>query len=149
MKQSGWSGMLVASVMLGSCSPGAAVTDDGDLPVLVRSSIRTNASLQALAQGTLHLDRAGCLRIGEGGPFVIWPYDSRVSRTAEGLVQVTDGLSGQAIDVGQEFAVAGAGVDVPPTELREPIPPACATGRFWLAGPVMSEADRLAVTNRR
>lgn len=149
MKHSGWGGALVASVMLGSCGPDAAATVDGDLPVLVRSSIRTNASLQALAQGPLHLDPAGCLRIGEGGPLVIWPYDSRISRTAEGRVQVTDGMSGNVIGVGQEFAVAGAGVDIPPTALRDPIPPACATARFWLAGPVMGEADRLSIANRR
>jgi hypothetical protein len=56
-------------------------------PTLV--SVRTNASLQALAQGPLHLDPTGCLRVGEGGPFIIWPHDSGVSRTADCRVQMT------------------------------------------------------------
>lgn len=118
------------------------------MPPLVRSSIRSNVSLQALAQGRLHLDPGGCLRIGADGPFIIWPHDSRISRTGDGRVQVIDGASANAIHVGEEFAIAGAGVDAAPSQLTQPVPPACANGKFWLAGPVMDEADRLAMLSR-
>lgn len=119
------------------------------MPPLATSSVRSDVSLQALAQGRLHLDPGGCLRVGEDGPFIIWPHDSRISRTEDGRVQVIDGASGNAVHVGEDFAVAGAGVDVAPSQLTQPVPPACAKGRFWLAGPVMDEADRLAMLSRQ
>lgn len=144
-----WFGALAALFALAACGPEPAAAGGEDLPVLVRSSIRPDATLQALARGRLHLDAAGCLRVGENGPFVIWPRDSRISRTADGRVQVIDGFSGHAVHVGEEFAVAGAGGDAAPTQLMRPVPPACAKGEFWLAGPVMSEADRLAMVARQ
>ena len=130
------------------CSPGAARVAD-DLPVLMARDTPAIASPQALAGGRLHVDAAGCLRVGEGGPFVIWPYGSRISRNPDGAVQVTDGASGNVVQVGAEFAVAGAGVDTPPTGLTQPVPAACATGGYWLAGPVMSEAQRRAAAERQ
>lgn len=143
-----WLGAFTAFSVLAACAPGPAAAEAGDLPVLVRSSIRPEATLQALAHGRLHLDAAGCLRVGENGPFVIWPRDSRISRTADGRIQVIDGFSGNAVHVGDEFAVAGAGGDAVPTQLTQPVPTACATGEYWLAGPVMDEADRLAMVAR-
>ena len=110
---------------------------------------RTLGPLQTLAQGRLHLDPGGCLRIGQDGPFIIWPHDSRISKTANGRVQVIDGASGNAVHVGEEFAVADAGVDLAPSRLTQSVPPACAKGKFWLAGPVMDEADRLAMLTRQ
>lgn len=141
-------GAPVALVMLAGCTS-EPETVGGALPMLVASGVRSEASLQALAQGRLHLDADGCLRIGEDGPFVIWPHGSRISRTGDGRVQVIDGSSGNAVHIGDEFAIAGAGVDAPPTQLTQPVPAACANGRFWLAGPVMNEADRLAMASRQ
>lgn len=141
-----WRSAFAALCCLGACAP---ATVEADLPVLIASNVRSDASLQALAQGRLHLDPQGCLRIGEDGPFVIWPFGSRISRAADGRVQVIDGASGNAVRLGEDFAVAGAGVDLLPPQLTHPIPPPCAQGRFWLAGPVMSEADRLAMRLRQ
>jgi hypothetical protein len=142
-----WWSAFAALSCLGACAPEPAAVKS-DLPVLIASSVRSDASLHALAQGRLHLDPQGCLRIGEDGPIVIWPFGSRISRAADGRMQVVDGASGNAVRVGEEFAVAGAGVDLPPPQLTHPVPPACAHGRFWLAGPVMSETDRLAMRTR-
>lgn len=145
-----WLSALASLSITTACAPAAPRPPGGEgLPSLVRSSIRSDVSLQALAQGRLHLDPAGCLRVGEDGPFIIWPHASRISRNVDGQVQVIDGASGNAVYVGEEFAVAGAGVDVAPSQLTQPVPPACAKGRFWLAGPVMDEADRLAMLSRQ
>ena len=145
-----WLSALVALSTTGACAPAAPTAAGGDgLPPLVRSSIRSDVSLHALAQGSLHLDPGGCLRIGEDGPFIIWSHDSRISRTGDGRVQVIDGASGNAVHVGEVFAVSGAGVDAAPSHLTQTLPPACAKGRFWLAGPVMDEADRLAMLSRQ
>lgn len=141
---------VVALSTVGACAPAEPKAAGGDgLPPLVKSSIRSDVSLQALAQGRLYLDPSGCLRIDEDGPFIIWPHDSRISTTGDGRVQVIDGASGNAVSVGEAFAVAGAGVDAAPSQLTPPVPPACATGKFWLAGPVMDEADRLAMLSRQ
>jgi len=144
-----WLSALVTLSSIGACAPASTASGGEGLPALVRSSNRSDVSLQALAHGRLHLDPVGCLRIGEDGPFVIWPHDSRISRTGDGRVQVIDGASGTAIHLGEEFAVAGAGVDAAPSQLTQPVPPACATGKFWLAGPVMDEAGRLAMLSRQ
>lgn len=141
-------GAFTAFSVLTACAPDHLPGGGEGLPVLVRNSIRPEASLQALAHGRLQLDPGGCLRIGEGGPFVIWPRDSRISRTEDGRAQVIDGLSGNAVRVGEEFAVAGAGVAVAPTQLTQPVPPACTNGEYWLAGPVLDEVDRLAMFDR-
>lgn len=141
---------LVALSTIGACAPAAPKAAGGDgLPTLVKSSIRSDVSLHAHAQGRLHLDPGGCLRIDEDGPFIIWSHDSRVSRTGDGRVQVIDGASGNAVLVGEVFAVTGAGVDAAPSQLTAPVPPACATGKFWLAGAVMDEVDRLAMLSRQ
>lgn len=67
----------------------------------------------------------GCLRIGDDGPFVIWPFGSLISRAAHGQAQVSMSL-GNAVPAGEEFTVARGGVDPPPPHLTPPVPPARA-----------------------
>ena len=123
------------------------------LPVFVRNSVRTDVALEALAQGKLVVDRHGCLRIGGAeGPFVIWHHDSRIERTDDGRIKITDGYSGNTAYVGDEVAMGGGqGNRVPPatggraeapSNVTEPIPAACASGEIWTAGRLMTEAER-------
>lgn len=142
--------------VLAACTPEPDSTP-GDsataLPVFVRNSVRSNLELEALAQGRLHIDRNGCLRIGgEKGAFVIWHHDSRLERSPDGRIRITDGYSGNSAYVGDEVAMGG-GVQnrVPsatgekpaiPANVTEAIPAACATGEIWWAGRLMSEAER-------
>ena len=129
------------------------------LPVFVRNSVRSDAELEALAQGKLVIDRNGCLRIGgENGAFVIWHHDSRIERTSDGRIKITDGYSGRTAYVGDEVAMGGGqGNRVPPatgeraatpTNVTEPIPEAFASGEFWWAGRLMTEAERQRLLNR-
>lgn len=129
------------------------------LPVFVRKSVRSDLELEALSQGRLVVDRNGCLRIGgEKGAFVIWHHDSRIERTSDGRIKITDGYSGNTAYVGDEIAMGG-GQDnrVPPatgeraatpTNVTEPIPEACASGEIWWAGRLMTEAERQRLPNR-
>ena len=123
------------------------------LPVFVRSNVRSAIELEALAQGRLEIDKNGCLRIGGAdGPFVIWHHDSRIERTDDGRIRITDGYSGNTAYVGDEIAMGGGvgnrvtpasgGRQDVPTNTTEPIPEACATGEIWTAGRLMTEAER-------
>jgi hypothetical protein len=157
--------MTISAIVLAlsACSAvagGMAAESVADLPVLVRNSVRSDVTMQALARGRLHLDRHGCLRIGgEDGPFVIWHHDSRIERADDGRIKITDGFTGNSAYVGDEIAMAGGrGNFVPPassdykpampTNITEPIPEACASGEIWWAGNLMSEAERLELLER-
>lgn len=151
------------ALALSACSDVAvATTADSfaDLPVLVRNSVRNDLAMEALARGRLHLDRHGCIRIGgDDGPFVIWHHDSRIERTDDGQIKITDGFTGNSAYVGDEIAMGGgignlvppASTDhkpVMPTNITEPIPEACASGEIWWAGNLMTEAERLELLER-
>jgi hypothetical protein len=137
----------------------AAGSTPEKLPVFVRNSVRNDVELEALAQGRLEIDRNGCLRIGgEQGPFVIWHHDSRIERTGDGRIKITDGYSGNTAYVGDEIAMGGGqqnrvppatgGRAETPTNVTEPIPEACASGEIWWAGRLMTEAERHRLLNR-
>ncbi len=134
-------------------------TQSDALPVFVRKSERSDLELEALAQGRLVVDRNGCLRIGgDNGAFVIWHHDSRIERTSDGRIKITDGYSGNSAYVGDEIAMGGGGENrVPPatgerpetpTNVTQPIPEACASGEIWWAGRLMTEAERQRLPNR-
>jgi len=104
------------------------------------------------------VDGDGCLRVGEAGPFVIWHHDSRVERTDDGRIKITDGYSGNTAYVGDEIAMGGGqGNRVPPatggkvevpSNVTEPIPAACASGEIWMAGRLMTEGERQQLPKR-
>jgi len=153
---------IIFSVLSIAALSGCAETDTdhtvndstaGTLPVFVRNSVRNDHELQALAKGRLQIDRNGCLRIGgEDGPFVIWHHDSRIERTDDGRIKITDEYSGNTAYVGDEIAMGGSSENrVPPatsgsvevpTNVTEPVPEACASGEIWWAGRLMTEAER-------
>lgn len=126
-------------------------TDAAPLPVLVRQAVSTGATLQALFMGRLHLDSNGCLRgDNETGPIIIWHHDTSVERAADGRVRILDTTTGNSIHVGDEIALSGGYRAGPATNVTEPVPPACGQqSRFFVAGPVMSEAQRQALLARQ
>ncbi len=150
--------MALTLLALAGCTEDTGAAEAGKdvpeaVPVFVRNSVRTDVALEALMQGKLVVDRNGCLRIGGAeGPFVIWHHDSRIERTEDGRIKITDGYSGNTAYVGDEIAMGGGqGNRVPPatggraevpSNVTEPIPAACAAGEIWTAGRLMTEAER-------
>lgn len=145
--------LLFSGCAMAGSEPASSEVAHEPLPVFVRSSIRSNLELEALAKGRLEIDKNGCLRIGgANGPFVIWHHDSRIERTGDGRIRITDGYSGNTAYVGDEIAMGGGvGNRVPPasgprlevpTNTTVPIPAACAAGEIWIAGRLMTEAER-------
>ena len=134
-------------------SPDAAgrSTDAAPLPVLVRQAVPTGATLQALLLGRLHLDADGCLRgNNETGPIIIWRHETRIERAADGRIRIYDPSTGNSVHVGDEIALSGGYRAGPATNVTEPVPPACAQqSRVFVAGPVMSEAQRQALLARQ
>lgn len=153
-------GIVLTLCACSDVAVGTAADPVADLPILVRNSVRNDLTLQALARGRLHVDPHGCLRIGgDDGPFVIWHHDSRIERTDDGRIKITDGFTGNSAYVGDEIAMAGGiGTLVPPastdhkpvmpTNITEPIPEVCATGEIWWAGNLMNESERLEILER-
>ncbi|MDH6233239.1 hypothetical protein M2281_003850 [Mesorhizobium soli] len=163
MKNAKLSAAVVSLMTLPACTVDtstsvAAGSTRENLPVFVRNSVRNDVELEALAQGRLAIDQNGCLRIGgEQGPFVIWHHDSRIERTGDGRIKITDGYSGNTAYVGDEIAMGGGqGNRVPPatgardktpTNVTEPIPEACAAGEIWWAGHLMTDEERQRLLN--
>ncbi|MEN5117572.1 hypothetical protein ABE488_09615 [Luteimonas sp. TWI662] len=155
--------LLLASAavaMLAACSsnvdaPASTTTRTssdrpGAPPILIRNAERSMVAHQALIEGRLHADPAGCLRIGDdSGPLIIWHHDSRLERGADGRVQVIDGFTGHAASIGENIALGGAGGPNAPARVIPEMPAACATGEYWMAGQLMNAAEYQALRQRR
>lgn len=150
--------ILAAALALSACTgESPALVADAPaaeaLPVLVRSSVRSDEVLMALALGRLALDENGCIRIGgeaddAPGPFVVWHYDSTIERTEDGRIRIVDGHVGNAAFIGDEIAMSGGHGTQVPTGVNPAVPEACADGDFWVAGALLSEADRQRILER-
>ena len=149
---------MVAALVASTACTGTTETDvDADakagvLPVLVRNAFPAQDAPQALIQGLLVVDHAGCIRIGNAagdvGPFVIWHYASTIARADDGRIRITDGFTGNTIHIGEEIALGGSGGADAPANVTPDIPAACAGGDFWLAGQLMSDAERQDMIER-
>lgn len=129
-----------------------AVTGRQDVaPIFVRNAIHVDVAHQALMKGLLMVDDAGCIRIGndsgEAGPFVIWHHDSTIEHSEDGRIRITDGFTGNAIHIGSEIALGGSGGPDAPSNVTPSILAACA-GEYWMAGQLMSEAERQGMLER-
>ena len=121
------------------------------LPVLIRQTIRTEMTMQALFMGRLHLNRHGCLRgDSDEGPIIVWHHDTGIERTPDGRTRITDSTTGNAVHVGDEIALSGGYRAGPLSNVTEPVPEPCRTPkRFFIAGRVMSEAQRQDILARQ
>ena len=130
---------------------GAQVSDAALLPVLIRQNIRTEMTMQALFMGRLHLDPHGCLRGGsDDGPIIVWHHDTDIERAPDGRIRITDRTTGNAVHVGDEIALSGGYRAGPLSNVTEPVPQACQPPkRFFIAGRVMSEAQRQDILQRQ
>lgn len=137
----------------GTASPAAAAQATGakQTPFLVRHSMRNETTMQALFLGRLHADVNGCLRAGNAtGPIIIWYRDTRIERMRDGRVRIIDTTTGNAVHVGDEIALSGSYRAGPVTNITEPVPQACRPqSRFFVAGRVMSEAQRRDILERQ
>ena len=96
----------------------------------------------------LILDDAGCLRAGENGPVIIWPYSGFTVDLADGEVALVSKDTGNVIaHVGDEVSFHGSDPDfpmdtVPDHMLLRPLPEACADAEgYFITGPGIRSAD--------
>lgn len=89
----------------------------------------------------LVLDENGCLRAGENGPVIIWPYAGYTADVENGEVVLVNEDSGKAIaSVGEEVSLHGSepghGGQVPSHVFWHAVPDACDTeAGFYATGP--------------
>ena len=150
--------LVLAVLGLPACAPAARVapvsaqaSDATPLPVLIRSTLRTEMTMQALFMGRLHLDPHGCLRGGsDEGPIIVWHHDTGIERAPDGRIRIADSTTGNAVHVGDEIALSGGYRAGPIGNVTEPVPQACQPPkRFFIAGRVMSEAQRQDMLQRQ
>lgn len=145
---------IAASLLIAACTNQPDPGDGNDPPVLVRNAVRATEAHQALIHGVLVLDDAGCIRVGnprgDAGPFVIWHHDSRIERTSDGRIRITDGFTGNTIHIGEPIALGGSGGPDAPANVIPDIPAACARDGhgFWMAGDLASQAQRRQMLER-
>jgi hypothetical protein len=143
-----------AALSISACearSEPSAASKSPQLPVLVRQSMQNEVTLQALFMGRLHLDGNGCLRgDNDAGPIIIWHYDTRIERASDGGIRIVDTKKGNAVRLGDEIALSGGYRAGPASNVTEPVPQACQPqDRVFVAGPVMSEAQRQDLLKRQ
>jgi hypothetical protein len=124
---------LIAALALAACD---AQTPP---PYFARAKAPAQASMEALARGTLEL-RDGCVWLapesGGGAPLlVVWPAETQMQHSAE-TTRFRNEASGSGATIGKRIEISGGQVQTLPVDaLAEPIPTACAAGPFWIAGP--------------
>ena len=150
--------LVLAVLGLPACAPAARVapvsaqaSDATPLPALIRSTIRTEMTMQARFMGRLHLDPHGCLRGGsDEGPIIVWHHDTGIERAPDGRIRIADSTTGNAVHVGDEIALSGGYRAGPVSNVSEPMPQACQPPkRFFIAARVMSEAQRQDMLQRQ
>jgi hypothetical protein len=139
--------VILAALALGACSADTSgpaqysrLPDDGEFLFLV-SPIVPNAQMEALFQGPVEADSAGCIRIHPpDAATVVWPRGFSLDRRSSGAWVVDQ--KGRDVGVlGESFRFSGGevpflhqGVGFSPAEALR-IQDRCP-GRFWIVGEV-------------
>jgi hypothetical protein len=120
-------------------APAEPAIDEGDVTVYFLRQAR-DAEIEVNdmeAPGQLVLDDAGCLRLEEDGPIIIWPGGFSVD-LIDGEVALIDEESGDVIAfVGDDVNLHGTPSDadwVEAEDLEHPVPEACEAGGYLLTG---------------
>ena len=87
------------------------------------------------APGTLTLDNDGCLRLGVGGPVIIWPNQGYDVQLRDGEVALIDERHGSIIYIGDDIMLSGTPSSPSVLEglkLADPLPEHCADADSFL-----------------
>ncbi len=141
-------GGLLLGLWLGACSSSSPVLVGPEEPVLfLAQKSQPNAVMEALFQGPVNLDQAGCFRMGDAaGPTVIWPFGSRLVREKTGLV-VVDRTGDELVRIGSNARIGGGNIpDLGALDvLTEPFLEAAlrrCPGSYWIVGDVLEPEPR-------
>lgn len=127
--------MLTTAVIAG-CSTVDPGSDDS---LFLTQLVRPASSMDALFDGVVTVDAAGCFRLGLGDSHVtmVWPYGYRLISTIEGSTVVDE--AGREIGrIGSQFRLGGGIVSSIPEGLigparRRQAAMARCPGQFWIA----------------
>ena len=142
-----WIGVGMAALM--GCDTASPVVVGPDEPVLFLAQNAPPSGVpQALFQGRVEVDQAGCLRLGTDpvGPTVVWPFGSRLVREKTGLV-VRDPGGADFVRIGENVRLGGgevsdlAALGVLPAPMLAAARDRCP-GTYWLAGEVLPPSGR-------
>lgn len=134
-----WVAALALAAAVAGCSEGsptAAILEDGT--VFLALAQRPTGVMDALFQGRVVRDAAGCLRLeGPDASTVVWPFGSRL--TAAGEVRLEDGrVAGR---IGGAFRLGGGHVGelhagIALSEATRALAHERCPGDYWIVGDV-------------
>ena len=132
---------LAAALALSACASGLVEVADEDGTVFLVQNVVPNAVMDALFQGRVVRDQAGCLRLESPDPAtVVWPKGFTLALQG-GTLSVRDGSGRELGEIGGSFRLGGGevvmheGVPLSATD-RERASRLCP-GRFWIVGGVL------------
>jgi hypothetical protein len=139
---------LMAAMACGRATDGdpSGVTYDADRPFFITQNVAPNAVMDALFQGRVVADAAGCLRLDSPDRVtVIWPrgftLEPRAGGSPAGGLQVHDARGRSVGRIGGEFRLGGGEVPWLPdgiplaADVRQHAVRRCP-GIFWIVGEI-------------
>ncbi|HZD05483.1 MAG TPA: hypothetical protein VE173_11205 [Longimicrobiales bacterium] len=142
---------ILAVATLSGCGPSAqedpvalaqGLTQDTPGPLFFALSQRPNAVMEALFQGRVSLDDAGCLRFDSSEPAtVIWPFRSSLE-DSDGVLRVLDEAGDEIGRIGGEFRLGGGFVQtlhdgIPLSDSDQALATDRCPGVYWIVGAVL------------
>lgn len=127
--------LILTAALLAGCSTvvDPLVNDSLFLVQVVRPGI----GMDALFEGVVTVDAAGCYRLGDSRVTMVWPFGYRMIDTIEGPA-VADGTGGEVGRIGSSFRFGGGILSAIPEGLigspqRRRDAMARCPGEFWIA----------------
>jgi len=97
--------LVLCTLLMCACTREPAGSDPAEI-VFLEQDVATNEVMQALFEGRVVADSAGCLRLhSDSGATVVWPKGFRLEKGGE--LRVVDGGGRVVSNIGGEFHLGG------------------------------------------
>ena len=131
----------ISLLALAACAAAPTSGVDADDVIFLTASVPVTVHMQALYEGNVVADAAGCVRLADAsGHTVVWPYAFEL-RQHNGAATVVDPGGREIGDVGGAFSFGGGEVPtlhqgIALSDARRQLALERCPGRYWIVGEV-------------